>query len=326
MKKTGTELFCALAALFLLFLLPLNATAQPLRIVYSNDNRGELLSCGCSYDIGGMARKATFLQRLRQQDNSPLLVLDAGNLVFKQATLPEEPGKAEAARIRARGAVAASLAMGNRFAGVAAHDLAAGPDFLKAIADKDFVWLSANLVDARTGERLFPASVTVQAGELKVALLGLTDPLVRTGEGWRLLPWQEVLPTLVSSLRNQADLVILLSNQSFLENRKIAAACPGLDLIFQAGYTIGNMPPVLVGQTLITQTVTRGKYLGFLDIDWQGHGPWQHLAKGAVAPDKKTLSTFSQRFVPMDAAQTDDLAMREFVDRFEQEARAAARR
>ena len=326
MKKTGTELFCALAALFLLSLLPGHATAQPLRIVYSNDNRGELLSCGCSYDIGGMARKATFLQRLRQQDSTPLLVLDAGNLLFKQAALPEEPGKAEAARIRARGAVAANLEMGNRFAGIAAHDLAAGPGFLKRITDKGFVWLSANLVEARTGERLFTASVTVQAGDLKVAILGLTDPLSRTGEDWTLLPWQEVLPTLVSSLRSQADLIILLSNQSFLENRKIAAACPGLDLIFQAGYTLGNMPPVITGQTLITQTVTRGKYLGLLDIDWKGHGPWLHLAKGAVAPDDRTLSTFNQRFVPMDATQTDDPAMSDFVDRFEQEARAAARR
>ena len=85
--------------LAILLLLPGYAQTQELRIVYGNDNQGELLSCGCSYDIGGLARKAARLQALRTQNGgSPLLALDAGNLAFRKPELPAEAGQALAAR------------------------------------------------------------------------------------------------------------------------------------------------------------------------------------------------------------------------------------
>ena len=114
-----------------------------------------------------------------------------------------------------------------------------------------FIQLSANLVDSQSGALLFPAFTTVQAGQLRVTVLALTDPQARVPSGCRLRPWQEVLPQLVQKLRPEAHLLVLLSNQPFTENKKIATACPGLDLIFQAGYTMGNLPPTQVGHALI---------------------------------------------------------------------------
>lgn len=312
--------------LAILLLLPAYAETQELRIVYGNDNQGELLSCGCSYDIGGLARKAARLQALRTQNGgSPLLALDAGNLAFRKPELPAEAGQALAVRIRARGVVAANRQMGLGIAGIAANDLAAGPGFLRAIAGDGFTWLSANLVDSQSGALLFPAFTTVQAGQLRVTVLALTDPQARVPSGCRLRPWQEVLPQLVQKLRPEAHLLILLSNQPFTENKKIATACPGLDLIFQAGYTMGNLPPTQVGHALISQTSTRGKYLGLLHIDWQGPGRWRHQAGGALVPEGRAVSGFSQRFLPLDASLPDDAAMKTLVDEVERQARAAAR-
>ena len=129
----------------------------------------------------------------------------------------------------------------------------------------------------------------------------------------------------MQKLRPEAHLLILLSNQPFTENKKIATACPGLDLIFQAGYTMGNLPPTQVGHALISQTSTRGKYLGLLHIDWQGPGRWRHQAGGALVPEGKAVSGFSQRFLPLDASLPDDAATKTLVDEVERQARAAAR-
>ena len=120
-------------------------------------------------------------------------------------------------------------------------------------------------------------------------------------------------------------MLILLSNYPLTENREIARACPELDLIVQSGHAMGNLPPVVAGNTLITQTEIRGRYLGLLEIDWQRHGVWQQRSRGAVLDKASSASTYTQRFVPLDAAMPDDPVIDALVRRVEQQAQKAAR-
>lgn len=291
-------------------MLPGASLGRELRIVYGNDNLGEIAPCGsCNYKYkkGGLAKKATALKALSGE--KPLLLLDAGNLLFKERVLP--PEGAEAARVKARGIVEANRKMGLTFSGIGPHDLAAGPDFLRELAGEDFRFLSANLVDRQSGRPLFPAHTTVQAGGLTVAVLALTAPIDAEGKSYAVRPWREVLPTLARQLRPRAHLVILLSNNKLNENRAIAEACPEIDLIFQSGYAMGNMPPGPVGNALITQSEIRGRYLGVLDIDLRGNGRWQK--REAKAPPKAGQSSYSQRFITLNAEVRDDETMRGFV-------------
>ena len=281
--------------------------------------------------MGGLSKKSAFVSTLSSKNATPTLLLDAGNLLFKQKTLPANTKEAEGARIKARGIVAINRQMGLNFAGIGQNDLAAGPDFLHALADSiggKFTWLSLNLIDQKSGQRLFRGSTLTQAGELAVAVIALTNHDTAPAAGaasYSILPWRQVLPAAVAKLRTQADMLILLSNYPLTENREIARACPELDLIVQSGHAMGNLPPVVAGNTLITQTEIRGRYLGLLEIDWQRHGVWQQRSRGAVLDKASSASTYTQRFVPLDAAMPDDPVIDALVRRVEQQAQKAAR-
>ncbi len=273
--------------------------------------------------MGGLSKKAAFLNTIRKENANATLLIDAGNSLFKEQRLPATAGAAEAARIKAAGVVAAYRAMGLHRAGIGTHDLAAGPAFLKETAGDGFTWLSVNLVDRHSGRPLFPTSTTVQVGGLRVALIALTGPGSADHADYDIRPWQEVLPALVAELRAQAHMLVLLSNYPLSENRKIATACPGLDLIFQSGHVMGNVPPMRTGNALISQSESRGRYVGVLEVDWQGPGRWRQHDSGPLAGDK-VVSSYRQRFVPLSAAMPDDPSLDVQLRQVEERARAAA--
>lgn len=278
--------------------------------------------------MGGLSKKAALFNTLSSTSDTPALLLDAGNQLFKQSALPAAPTEAEAARIRARGIVLAHQTMGLQFAAIGTHDLAAGPNFLKEIAGSGFTWLSLNLSNQQNDGLLFPGYVLRQAGQLTVAVLALTNHDSATpadGSSYHIRPWREVLPAAMAQLRQRAHLIILLSNYPLGENREIARTFPQIDLIFQSGHAMGNMPPIAVGNTLINQTETRGRYMGLLEIDWQGRGSWRQPGKSALSAYDRAGSSFRQRFIPLNASMENDPAIDALVRQTEKQAQALTR-
>lgn len=278
--------------------------------------------------MGGLSKKSAFIKSINASNPTATLLLDAGNMLFKEHSLPAAKGAAEAARIKARGLVAANRQIGLALAGIGTNDLAAGPGFLKSTGGEGFSWLSLNLVEEKSGQPLFPGSTIVRAGGLTIGVLALTNHQSAApagGAGYGLRPWREVLPQRVAQLRPEADILILLSNYRLSENQEIARTCPELDMIFQSGYVMGNLPPLVTGNALISQTEIRGRYLGLLEIDWQGHGSWQPRVQGAINARSPAGTSFNQRFIPLSAAMPDDPAMDALIQGIEQQERAAAR-
>ncbi|NQS71726.1 MAG: hypothetical protein HQQ73_06175 [Desulfobulbaceae bacterium] len=278
--------------------------------------------------MGGLSKKAAFISAVQVKSDVPTLLLDAGNQLFKQQALPPAAGEAKAAKIKAQGVVAANQKMGLRHAAVGMHDLAAGPDFLRGLAEGNFTWLSLNLRDRHSDQALFPGYTIIQIGKLPVAILALTNHRGNLGgsnASYHILPWQEVLPAALAQLRPQAGMLILLSNYPLAENREIARLYPQVDLIFQSGQNIGNLAPIAGSRTLISQTAIRGRYLGLLEVDWQGPGPWRQPGKGALPKKDQPGSSFSQRFIPLTAAMADDPATEELIRQVEKQAQATLR-
>jgi 2',3'-cyclic-nucleotide 2'-phosphodiesterase (5'-nucleotidase family) len=78
----------------------------------------------------------------------------------------------------------------------------------------------------------------------------------------------------MKEISKQADLVILLSSLSPLENEQISQEFPNIHIIIQAGMYSHNQNPVLVNNTLICQAEKQGKYIGQLRINWKRTGTW----------------------------------------------------
>ena len=275
--------------------------------------------------MGGLSKKAHLLHALARE-GKPTLVVESGNLLFKTDVVP--PTELPAARIGAAGVVTAVSRMGATFAGIGSRDLAGGIDFLRQLhRPPAFHWLSLNLVDAASGQPLFSPLLRHQAGGIRLVVLAVTDhtAFAEPPVGGRVLPWQQVLREAVARVADQADFVLLLSNYSYTENREIARACPGIDLILQSGHAAGNLGPIPFDRTLLAQTNTRGRSLGVLDIAWQGHAPWRETTAGRGSLSGPQPATFSNRFIAITPAVPDDPAIDALVRQTKQQMKRQAR-
>lgn len=230
--------------------------------------------------MGGLSRKAYQIKQLRK-NSAPVLVVDGGALFF--ARTPE--GLPAAARRNALGIGRAMAMIGTDALGIAPMDLWAGAGFLEELARETHLPLvSLNLFDRTGSKRLFPSHVIKEAGSLRVAIIGVTGndaPTPGQDKDYRLRDWRDLLPGLLADLAGRADLTVLLSSLSRQDNREIASRFRDLHIIVQAGQGGNNMVPLLINNTLLTQTTGRGKYLGVLRIQWNRSRTW-----GQGSPDR----------------------------------------
>ncbi len=258
--------------------------------------------------MGGLSKKAFTIKELASKQANPGLVIDSGNLLFKADSLPPE-GLAKA-KITAAGVLKAYQTMGGAFAGIGNRDLAAGASFLRqSHKPPEFAWLSLNLVDSASRKPLFTPWLLREVNGLRLAILALTDHTIQQNtqaKDFSVLPWQEILPQALRQVEGKADLIVLLSNYSFVENKEIARAHGNVDLLFQSGHVAGNMHPIVINQTLIAQTDTRGRYLGLLDIGWNGRGRWSGMVTTIATAGDRPPTTFTGRFIALSPSVAND--------------------
>jgi predicted CXXCH cytochrome family protein len=264
--------------------------------------------------LGGLSKKAFQLEKIEKLHELPHLLLDAGNLLFKQDRL--SPGLLIQSEITAAGIIDAYNYMGYDAVAVGRNDLAAGMAFLqeKAAASK-FTWLSANLVSKSEAKPLFPPSLIRKIGSLSVGIIGLTDfdasPRFPGNEDVVLLPWQKVLPQLIEDLAPRCDLIILLSNYEPKQNEAIAESFSNIHIIFQSMPHSRNSVSELKNNTLLAMTDKQGKYLGSMLIDWQKSQTWGRTgAAKELAQKKQELDGINGRVSRMEKRRDEqDLAI-----------------
>jgi 5'-nucleotidase/UDP-sugar diphosphatase len=259
-----------------------------LTILHTNDTHGHLLPFsypeGVSPDspaaqmthrtnIGGVARRATLIQRLREQlQPYPALVIDAGDYMDGTPFSLEFRGEAD---------VACMNACGYDFGTLGNHEFS-NPleEVLRLVRLSRFQTVCANLRYRDSGEPLVPPYVIAQVGELRVALFGLVMTDTQNYRGARervqvLNPF-EVARQLVPQLRQQADVVILISHLGIGDDERLAREVPGIDVIV-GGHSHTRLAeprfvewqqkaPVNLGGTVIVQAHQWGGELGRLDL------------------------------------------------------------
>lgn len=270
--------------------------------------------------MGGLSKKAFLIKGLVSDPQQPSLIVNSGNLLFKTDTLA--PNELESTKIAADTIVQATRRMGDAIAGIGTSDLAAGISFLRQYQHPpDFTWLSLNIVDPATQKPLFTPVLLRQVGGLKIAVLAITNHAAmgnKSGE-FQVMDWRTTLPQALVKAQSEADFILLLSNYSLAENQDIARSYGAIDLILQAGHAVGNMSPILINKTLISQTETRGKYLGVLDINWNGHDHWREEAESRQLPEnKQQLSTYTNRFIALRESMANEPEVEALVRRTQQ--------
>jgi 5'-nucleotidase len=205
--------------------------------------------------------KLAFLLRLREKAD---LYFDSGDCVRAgNLAVPAKPDPAW--RLLAQARCDASVP-GNR----ESHPLAIGRKAKFAGCAHPVV--CANWRDRR-GRRVFPPFVTLRAKGATIAVLGVMVPIVTermaTQAASQYLwsqPVQEAAG-LVPALSHEHDLVVALTHIGFANDRKLAAAAPGLALVLGGhSHTVLDRPEVVDG-TPLCQGGSHARFVGRYVLD-----------------------------------------------------------
>ena len=216
---------------------------------------------------GGYARIKAIADQIRRETDGAMLHVDSGDVIH---------GTGAAQWTKGASVVPALNAVGVEVMTPGNWEFGFGPEVLRArVQELGFPVLAANVRRAADSAPEFAPCEIREVGGLRVALIGITSPIVsRTmpqpfGAGLRFLEAADVLPEIVASLRERErpDLVVLLSHYGFAQEVEIARRIDGIDVIL-GGHTHDVLAePVAVGGTLITQSGAHGSYLTRLDLE-----------------------------------------------------------
>ncbi|MGI6368629.1 MAG: hypothetical protein ACOX2L_09805 [Anaerolineae bacterium] len=213
--------------------------------------------------MGGLARRATLIQDTRDQTDVPVLVVDAGNTLM---------GKSLSLASEGRVLVDAMNLMGYDALGIGVGELIQGPEILEARAQEaSFPLVSANLVDAATGEPLFEPWVLIERKGTRFGVLGLSNPGALLGieslwPGAEILPAQQALTRYLDEVRSQSDVVVVLSLLGLDSDQVLAQNVAGIDVIVGGNERYLLTEASSVNNTTIVQVGYDGEWLGQLDL------------------------------------------------------------
>jgi 2',3'-cyclic-nucleotide 2'-phosphodiesterase (5'-nucleotidase family) len=268
--------------------------AQTLTLIYSGNLDGELEPCGCSEEgnLGGIKRRATLLDRLRQE-NPGLVVVSAGGLL-----------SAEGAGDRLKGEyiLKGFAALDYDAIGLQWGDLAYGVAFAR---QTHLPWVASNWRD-----RQLAHEKRIHRGQVELAFftwLPPEDSPLRAMQGKHALV-TDAAKALAQGLARakQAGALTLLTSSLPAEAVAKRVDLGQVDILMErAGYEVYAEPRRL-GGTLVLKPGSRGMRLGRLDLQ---------VAKGR-------LVKWAQQVLPMPDSMPDAPRLLAWYDEYNAKVKA----
>ncbi len=295
------------------------ADRQVLTILHTSDLHGQVLPEDGPGRRGSLAQVATVVGRIRAEVDHPVLVLDSGDAL--QGSPLEELARVRWSRPSPT--VAAMNRIGYQAMAVGNHEFNYGLASLRrAEAEAAFPLLSANTVDASTGQPAFPPFTVLQAGPVRVGVLGLVTPGVVRWErpehyrGLRFEAMDRTAREWVPRLRDEVrcDLVVVLAHTGF---ESPVAGRPGtgsldedfgsrlgrvdgIDLLL-TGHTHLSIPPQRIDGVVTSQPGAHAAFMTRIDLALErDRDRWSiasfsgaNLPLAGVAADPEMIEAFA---------------------------------
>jgi 5'-nucleotidase len=215
-----------------------------------------------------------------RRSEKEILVLDAGDLLFKKYLNPHPDNTSAGMAEKAHLIVESFNVMGYDAMGIGDDDLTLGKEFLLEISKKaNFPLLCSNLLDEASGKNLFHTSLIKEMNGLRIGLLSLlssdffTNPSDPRKKGLNFRSPFETAKAIVEELKPKTDFIILLSHLGYQNDIRMAQTVPGIHLILGA-HTGINLPyPPVIKNVIILQTASRGMFGGRLHLLFYNKDP-----------------------------------------------------
>lgn len=147
-----------------------------------------------------------------------------------------------------------------------------------------FPFISANIYDKETKERLFPSHIVKELDDLKFTIFGLTteDTPIKSNpensKGLTFVPAVDEASKLVPELRKESDVLVALTHMGHYKNETHGSDAPGdvtlarkvngIDVIIGGHTAIPLFQPDIQNGTIIVQAQDWGRYLGRVDLEF----------------------------------------------------------
>ncbi|MHB9022881.1 MAG: bifunctional metallophosphatase/5'-nucleotidase [Armatimonadota bacterium] len=269
-----------------------------------------------STNIGGLARRATLIDKIRKETTHPLVVIDAGDLFTRGPWHQKCFGQPEVEALNRMGYD--MLCVGNNeFKGTGGVD--SQEMLLGLLRLSRFPWLAANLTVGDTG--LPPAGihpyVIRRFGDVRVGFLGVTAPRAKDygqTKGWTIGDPIEAAKRWIPLARKECDILIAVTHIGYDLDKKLAAAVPGIDAIVGGDSHTFLPKPDLVKNPQgigvpIVQAGAYGVVLGQLDLTFEKEETGWRLTQSAG------------KLIPLDKSIPEDAAIKDLLDRWLQPAK-----
>ena len=236
---------------------------RQLTMLVTTEMRGSIEPCGCTTDpLGDLARTAELVQTLRRTQESAVLVVDGGSLLYSEPQIPEH--------LKAQEILKAEL-LTRAFAkeldvagiGLGPYDLAMGPDAVAPARQ------AANL-EPKSGIEV-EAPKVVDMGGVPVGIFGVVSPAAVSAQGVRAGDPAPAAREAIASLRKQgARVVVGLAHMTRKEAADLARSAPGIDiLVVGQNAPEPDMVPTAarrIGDTYLVEPANRGQVITKLDF------------------------------------------------------------
>lgn len=215
--------------------------------------------------MGGFARLKTAIDLEKARGDGPYFVLDGGD---------DFQGTGPAAWSKGAAILEPLKAMGLDVFTPGNWEPSYGPEIFKdTMAKLGCPVVCYNLNDTVTGERLYPASVLLQRGDVRMAVVGITDigaSKRQPPDEWRGMDSSKMvgLREYVQELRKREnpDLVVALTHTGLTIARGIAREMPEFDVVLSGHTHERTAWPIIEGNVLVVEPGAFGSWLGRLDL------------------------------------------------------------
>ncbi|MGZ3513401.1 MAG: hypothetical protein ACXU93_05590 [Thermodesulfobacteriota bacterium] len=191
--------------------------------------------------------------------------------------------------------------MGYDAIGIGDDDLTLGKEFLLEISKKvSFPFLSSNLFDETSGKNLFQLSLIKQVHGIRVGIFSLlspdlfTNPSDQRRKGLNIRPPSEVAHAMVKDLKPKTDLIILLSHLGYAKDLELAQSVEGINIIVGGHTGINLVYPLVIKNTIILQSASRGMFGARLDLLFHNNEPVFYNSATKVSLEN-SLQNLNQR-------------------------------
>lgn len=260
MRRSGWSRAARLLAVAALALtLACRERSGQLRLVFSADTQGLLKDCGCGTEaLGGLARRADLVGRLRAQGGPPLLLIDGGNLHHVQRDAAAQRGAAEIVRIMNR--------LGYQLAVLGPKDYQLPADERsQLLRGANFAWLGGAYRGARAALGVDTLWVK-ELGGLVVGVLDMADS-VWVPNHLAAAAADDGLLRRARLLRPLCDVLVVVAAVDPRAPETLARSLEGLvDFLLVTGAAEAAPRAQTVGTVMIASVGDQGRNLGSLEL------------------------------------------------------------